>query len=341
MIILSQREGEMLVGLWHLRYLATVQIQALWYPDRSGDACDRRLRVLQKEELIERVGIRAHGWPSAWRLRNGGLQKLREFKDGEFAGYERLTERYLPHLLETNDVFLKLEWVWERLGFEWLGSHRSLLAFRHGGGRSRSRNRVVRSDAVVTPKADGHRVFVELDRGTESIESRTGRTSIVGKLKAYESFLNGRRADGKTWYRSTFGDERGARLLFVVPQSRRESIRKASILKAAASFPRLDVRCHTADDEPGLVDAVGVVPTCGKANERQKPMTRVEKIEVGVEDVGKLLTFCSSTVTKLKELLGDDPDRARLRALAQEARVVLSRMSQSAGMGDGGNHAAR
>ncbi|MFC1611078.1 hypothetical protein ACFL6C_08970 [Myxococcota bacterium] len=60
------------------------------------------------------------------------------------------------------------------------------------------------------------------------------------------------------------------------------------------------MRCHTVDDEPGLVDAVGVVPTCGKANERQKPMTRVEKIEIGVEDVGCMVLFRAGHVFVLK-----------------------------------------
>jgi hypothetical protein len=84
MRILDQIEAQMLMGLWHLRYLSTEQIYRLWYGNRSFDACVKRLSRLGGDGLLARRRLPHPKWSVAWSLGTEGLQELRRLFEGEW-----------------------------------------------------------------------------------------------------------------------------------------------------------------------------------------------------------------------------------------------------------------
>jgi hypothetical protein len=239
----------MLVALWHLRYLGLDQIHEVWFQGRSAEACRRRLWSLEQASVVIRVKTLSSKWPSVFRLSSEGYALLREVRHGAFESLKNeVGLQFLPHLLETNAIFLTLaqgEWLWDRLPFTWNGSHHAGLSFSAASNstdfsKPAWRSRVLRADAVITPKGPGDRVFLELDRATESIDSKTGRTSITRKLEAYQAYLFGR-SGGRSWHHAAFGDDRRAVVLFVVPAVEGASRRQRSILNAARALRGLEV----------------------------------------------------------------------------------------------------
>ena len=163
MRVIGDREWDMLLGLWHLRYLVTDQIFRAWFPDRTMQACRTRLSRLAAEDLLKRSpsNDRSRRW--AWRLGQAGHAALEAKLGRELKPYQELTPQFIPHLVETNDVFMGLNsagWPWESLPFDWLGSHRCGLPFeqvvRHPDtGAAVRRNKLLRPDAIVLAKGSG------------------------------------------------------------------------------------------------------------------------------------------------------------------------------------------
>src|SRR5438093_884380 len=101
-------ESAMLLALWHLRYLAAEQIGKIWYPERDELGCLKRLSRLGKSGILKRVGIYHSRWPSAWTLGPEGVRRLRELYAGDFEATKPLKPQFIPHLLETNQVWVIL-----------------------------------------------------------------------------------------------------------------------------------------------------------------------------------------------------------------------------------------
>jgi len=336
-VVLWQREAELLVALWNLRYLTRAQMHGLAYRDRSENAAKCRLTVLSTAGILERAETPVGG-TAAWRLGRAGRLRLAQLRDGDFPATKPVSPHLLAHLLATNAVFLALaseEWVWSRLPFEWLGSHRAGLPFADtvvppGGGVGTRRNRLLRPDALVTPRAPGApRVFLELDRATEAITSTTERTNIRAKLEAYRTFLFGRTPDGRqSWYQAQFPDGRSAEVLFVVPATRGTSRRAASIANAAAELAglhTLTVRVVTLDDVPAIRSACGLAggaAPAAKLREVRAPPSIADR-RVEATDVEALRRFYAAARSLYR---GAPGAREALEMASVQVRALLRRL---------------
>jgi hypothetical protein len=307
MIELSQREAESFLVLYHLRYLTQEQLGRIWYSERSSGACDRRLRRLREKGLLNRVHIGHPKWTSAWTLTGEGIRTLRGLRDGEFHSSRPVSSMFLPHLLQTNEVFLKLsggEWLWDRLPFRWRGSHRA--SFEYQDNSDGGRNARLTADAVITPRGHGPRVLLELDRSSERIRKQDRGRTIEGKLTAYKLFLTGRPLSGltvnQTWYAKAFGDEKPARVIFALGKESDSKILKRNLQRRAAKILEM------------AADICPEIDVCS--------MT-LEEISGGKEIFGQDLNVVGES-----EMLGDDvtdltpDDYVALRKLLQSAHTI-------------------
>lgn len=237
---LHDLELEMLKTLYELRYLATEQIRQLYYPDRSPDACGQRLRRLRREGLLTSQSINNDRWMFAWRVGPEGIRRLQRMCSGDSFQYKILAQSSLPHLLDTNQVFLALaqrQTDWGQLPFKWKGSHKAVLPFSrfvksdHGTGHREQTQ--MHPDAIITPLApNAPRVFLELDRGTEAIRADGQRATIERKVQIFFDFhtLSSEAGQVVDWRAKHFRDARKSILLFVVPpgaSKRRQHVEQA------------------------------------------------------------------------------------------------------------------
>lgn len=317
MYVLNDAENEMIKCIGVLRYIATSRLHVEFYTDRSLNNCQSRLCRLRDYGVLERVKVEHPNWSHAWRLGKNGLQYLSELVGREIRPYQQLSSIFLPHLIETNEIFFHIapeQWALDGLSFVWHGSHRAGLEFEETvrdaeSGATRRKKRVLRPDAIITPKnsasagSQAH-VFIELDRSTESIISTTGRSNIQSKLRRYRSFFGSQSPSGLTWYESVFANKlpnstalvpqelhrsvqvQRARpvLLFVVPTSRRKSGRKISIerlIEKFASEMMASVHCVTADDITGIRKICGSqVPQLQKSDEDSLPALSPDQTQI-------------------------------------------------------------
>jgi hypothetical protein len=255
---LTEIEAEFFLALFHLRYLTNKQAAGIWYRERGLGGAERRLRRLCENGLVSRVHIGHPYFPSAWTLTGEGIRALRRVREGEFFSFRPISPMFLPHLLQTNEVFLKLageEWLLDRLGFKWIGSHRSSFAYSDGVRSNR-----LTPDAVITPRGSGPRIFLELDRSTERIRKRDHGRTIEGKLQAYQTFFMRRPMEGlrshPTWYHQAFPDGRSCCVAFVLAKETETKIskrnlqrRREAVLSIAAEVcPDVEVRCMVLDE---------------------------------------------------------------------------------------------
>ncbi len=112
-------------------------------------------------------------------------------------------------------------------------------------------------DAVIAPRGRGPRIFLELDRSTEPITERRGRRSIVRKLKTYRTvFVLPQPGEDRPPYAALFGDNRPARLAFVLARDTRGQRRKSILAAANDVAPELEISCIPLADVTALRDLV-------------------------------------------------------------------------------------
>ena len=334
--IVTTNEMEMLLALYHLRYLTAGQIHQLWYGTRSRNAADIRLCRLAASGLIERRRCVISN-DTAYSLTSSGLRRLRELRNGDFRPTPPLSPTYLPHHLATSAVFAALAQgpavVWEQLPFSWIGTLGAAIRFeesrRDEFGALRTRTALLRPDAIVSVGKAGPRVFVELDRSSECIREGDERRSIRRKLRAYGTvLLKGKVGDAQTWYAGAFPDGRAARVVFVLARTDRQSQNRIfrdrrirSIETAARDVePRIDVKCLYLGDVFGLREACGLAAGSAPAASASVPELRLLPA-----DVHQLATFYRLAVGALRNQENADP---ALRTAAHDAKAVLKRLRE-------------
>ncbi|MFC1609557.1 replication-relaxation family protein [Myxococcota bacterium] len=252
---LTTSESHFCRVLGELRYLSSEQIYGLWFADRPLLSVKRRLRKLRVAGYLRSVRRQIDGRGVAWRLGGRGFRLLRDLFGDDVGWYQDVKAQFIEHLLDTNKVWITLgepHPVWAEIGFSWLGSHRARFEFA-SLERNRRQTRYVNPDALVRARGPGPRLFLELDRSTETIKERAGQRSIVGKLKAYRAAfvlpLPGQRHSA---YAAKFRDGRAPRIVFVLSRDRRGK-RADSIANVAQEVtPDLDVSCVQLDDANAL-----------------------------------------------------------------------------------------
>ena len=348
---LSLKEYAFLRSLHGLRYLRSSQIRKLWFRDRTKGATEKRLSQMVGEGLIERTVL---GGERATVLRLGpkGLVRLSEVFLGQFERTEPLSAVFLPHLLDTNAVFIVLagvEWDWARLPFRWRGSHCVHFRFPQlvtgGDGGVCRRRRLLVPDALVTPSvrcevdapleprsaiaprsivtpasAAAPQCFLELDRSTECLSEAPARSSIVRKLLTYKAFiLQNVPGRPETAYDVVFKKhQRSPRVIFVVASNDLADRRRSSIIKAAREHAgELDVRCVRLDDAAGVREAFALPPAATST-----PVPRVS-VPIRPDDLPHLRRLLVLLNAAANEVLTDE-ERVRWKWLASNvARAVL------------------
>lgn len=235
---LTNRDVAVLRDLAELRVLSMTQLRALHFP--SPQTARRRVRELVQEGLLEtryRDKGRCRGAPErvvfltpkgTRRIlpdANGGIQELRGRTE-----HQLLVNTFRIHLrhLERNVPALRFEFL----------SENSLLGPQGDGGQPFIADEVVIGestrrfipDGVVLLRDDEREtsalLFLEADRGTESLESRRNPFNTVkGKIAYYQAyFYSGRyQRYGELWGEGF----RGFRLLLLTDgKQRAEAIRR-------------------------------------------------------------------------------------------------------------------
>jgi len=328
-------EAEMLLGLWHLRYLATNQIHRVWYSQRTEDACRKRLSRLGAEGIISSIKLLDSPWRSAWHLGASGLRRLRSLKPGEYPPTKPVRPQFISHMLDTNEVFLHLagaEFRWGCLPSKWQGSHRAGIRYEYYADYS-SRRGLLRPDAIITPtNRNAPRVFLELDRSTECIRARDGRRSIEGKLKAYKSVIE------RGWYHKVFGDERPAVLLFVLSKdderARSMALRNRRVRSIQAAVRKILTLRQLGVEICYLKNRAAIRRICSvDGNALERPTRPAEELATSVissAEVEQLLTFYRWSIEAYRRISSQSRVKGPLRASAAAAGTLLKRLQKEA-----------
>ena len=337
---MDARDFELMRSLCELRYLTISQIQNHWYREVQAETARRRLWLLGKDGLLERIGVpEALGLPllSVYRLTASGVATVRNRGLGNFELYDDVSPQFLRHLVNTNQVFLALAETssWELLPFVWHGSHRSRLSFvqlvaDRRGGISRPCQRQLAPDALIAPKGDpkAARCFLELDRVTEAMGVGPGHNSIERKLHAYRALIQ-QFVPGKTEsaYAIAFRrSPRPARVVFVVDTKDAYQKRMASILKMARQVaPELDVRAMPLSDVAGIRAAI--LPASGVTVAPRPPPPRWG--DTTLNQVMELKNAFVEAVPDLKYAAQTGPERyRRLNRLGKACRSLVLRAKE-------------
>jgi hypothetical protein len=324
---LSLKEYGLLRTLHALRYLRPSQIRRMWFRERTKAATENRLSQMVVDGLLERTvlgGERA----TVLRLGSKGIVRLSEVLLGDFQRTEPVSPVFLPHLLDTNEVFIALagvEWEWARLPFRWRGSHRVHFRFPQlvmsADGGVHRRRRLLVPDALVTPALSGAPIcFLELDRSTECVSEGPGRSSIVRKLNTYNAFI-AKNVPGRseTAYEVVFKEQqRPPRVVFVVASNDLADRRRASILKAAHDNARdFDVRCVRLDDLSGIRQAFALSPGVPLATSQRLSFALRPSEASGMQRLLELMNMAAAEILT-------DHERLRWKWLASNvARALL------------------
>src|SRR5689334_19176703 len=103
---ITPRDDQILELLGRARWLTTDQLRAKFFPSKSANAVNKRMRILVDDGLLRSVrpGMTAQCW---FRLGSAGVVRL-ENKGSAVAVPRRLPVQ-LTHFKSTNDVRLSLE----------------------------------------------------------------------------------------------------------------------------------------------------------------------------------------------------------------------------------------
>ena len=314
----DERERGLLRSLFELRYLATRQIWETWYPEKSLGACGQRLRKLRRDGFVVGARINNDRWQFAWQLGGDGIRVLRRLFDGDFEPHKPLSMVGLPHLLDTNQIYLALSCgaqAWGGGQFEWLGSHRAMLEYSTHKGPSQ-----LHPDAIITPAATTEaRVLIELDRGTEALRGDLQRATIERKIERFAD-------TGEKVVQAHFRDTRPVRLLFVVPAGAQK--RKANLLSVRDKLwhnrkligkERVGVVC--LDEVDAIRKACGVLAVSPAALEARPPDPKRSGLSVAERALFRELFGVAAQFSERWRRLVANGEMTRSRAQARFAAI--------------------
>ncbi len=263
---LSGNETHMLYGMYKLRFLNTSQINRVWYKRKQDRYAYYRLKRLAEEKVIK--PIRHRNKILAWTLGKRGYEYLRSNLIENIEAQKKVSPSFVEHMLDVSQVYFILsgdQAIFERAGFLWDSGGAAKLCYtqsmRDRFGVYRTAQRFIRPDAIISPLPGqkGKRIFLELDRGTERIFTKTEQSSIEDKLSAYATYLfKGDIASNVTWYQNQYEDNLPAKVVFVVSnkkQRRVESIQKAM---HAFRYHGLDVEVMQLCEHEKIIKACGI-----------------------------------------------------------------------------------
>jgi hypothetical protein len=239
----TPRDIQCLYALFGIKYMTTTQIFDLFWRDVYSDpmialkACQRRLRQLEKYQLIRRIKqatIPGTGSkPDIFKLAAGSIPLLEyecgvdpKLIDVEVWADEELNPK-LKHILATTDVHIKFHQACQHTGYaleEWIDESalrssptKDMVTIARPDGAETQL--VIIPDAFFILSITGKRGIyrLEVDRATVELEaSREHKRSIAQKIKRYILFKE------SELYRECYGGRR-LQVLYVVKGERRKA----------------------------------------------------------------------------------------------------------------------
>ena len=217
---LTKRDFEILRTLVRVQLARTRSLQRAFFPNMG--VARRRLRGLRSYGLITThtrglPGDLAAAGGAYWRLTDRGLSEMvaafpgHRIPDNHVVRTQRASLRCFEHRDEMTDTYLRLIYSqdqdWDEIGsradlLDWRGEYEVALEYDVVGARRR-----VIPDATLT--TEGRRLFIEVDRSTES-HTRCKRT-----LQGYRQSLR----QGK--YAEQFPDKLPVTVVYVTRSARR------------------------------------------------------------------------------------------------------------------------
>jgi hypothetical protein len=208
---ITRRDREILIALATTRYLTSEQIGTLFFPGRSVQALNRRLRKLSEEQdtkayiepAIRKVTFRNYwgdGLVTVWTPMERGYTIAEAWSRQAFAREGRdVGADFLEHATATAELFVQLakrddgtpahvSW----LPFKW-DTEPQYPFFEYDMAISKTRDRWLKPDAVVSVPAAKKRFFIEYETGSHSLSKRLDDRggSTVNKVRRYEKFFCG------------------------------------------------------------------------------------------------------------------------------------------------------
>ena len=123
---LTKRDNELLTGLSQYGMFSTKQIIELYFPDVNSSTVLRRLRAIEKENYLRRVG----------KLETNEFLWGVTSKGGEHTGIDHFKTQWSKSMLEHDHKLLSLRLILERLGIVnlWIAEHqlRSMIFKKYG-----------------------------------------------------------------------------------------------------------------------------------------------------------------------------------------------------------------
>ena len=184
--MLTDRDNAILLDLYFTRILSTKQIALLYFPSEA--AAKKRLYLLANlKGVIEPITVESG--LTVWTLTKPAFWRAAEFvyPDDRYRGFPE--ERFIPHMLDANDLYVALRKDLDRIfgehpAWEWSDETR-LIWLRSSGSNERSkRAKKNQPDAELT--FAGNRYFIE----RQTIRSHASAKELDEKVDRYRRYFS-------------------------------------------------------------------------------------------------------------------------------------------------------
>jgi hypothetical protein len=304
---MTERDRHLCAVMAHARWLTTPQLKRLAFPGRHQRDFLRRLQqlstalpgapaLLQKHVWVTRDGLKhvwgltPAGYVEAGLLLDEELEPPPvDFEPETMAHHVALTELYVGVLAAPLDAALKkipprLSPLLRKKALSGLYARAFHRAWRWtvvGDGVTlpwkiyedgRTKDKVLRPDAVLELVEPRRRVFIEAETGTHTVVPRHADNkpnSTMSKLDRWETYVSGLGdVEGRrSWYQLRYPDGYAPEVLFLVHSEKRAKTVNDAIGQWHRKHPsaELDARALTL---PQVLEELGVAPAEGARSER-------------------------------------------------------------------------
>lgn len=184
--MLTKRDKAILTDLYFTRILSTEQIARLYFP--SYISAKKRLYELRRLKGVVEPMTPESG-RTLWTLTKPAFWREAEFvyPDDRYRSFPE--ERYIPHMLDANDIYVGIRHEFDRLlgeypAWQWADEARMVLENNAKGNASRGSSKKNQPDAVLT--FDVNHYFIE----RQTHRARKTKEELDKKVDGYRRYFS-------------------------------------------------------------------------------------------------------------------------------------------------------
>lgn len=184
--MLTERDEAILTDLYFTRMLSTQQIAWLYFPSYAS-AKQRLYQLRRYKGVIEPMTPETD--LTVWTLTKPAFWRAAEFvyPDDRYRGFPEI--RYIPHMLDANDIYVGLRKDLDRVlgeqpAWQWIDEARMELEHGSRGRASRTNTKKKQPDAELA--FEGNRYFIE----RQTHRSRKTKEELDEKVDGYRRYFS-------------------------------------------------------------------------------------------------------------------------------------------------------